>query len=138
MQDDAGGLEAMSKDEWFSIPPIKDTFVVNFGNLLEHLTYGVIPATFHQTLTWLSIYLLKDTKMDEKLTRLEEFKWNAHELSEIKRKKEEKGKIFDASEDETFREFFDRVGLRPKFSEDDGKMFYHVWVMIERDGPYDD
>ena len=48
MQDGSGGLEAMSKDEWFSIPPIEDTFVVNFGNLLEFLTYGVIPATFHQ------------------------------------------------------------------------------------------
>ena len=47
MQDDAGGLQAMSKDEWFSIPPVGDTFVVNFGNMLEHISYGVVTATWH-------------------------------------------------------------------------------------------
>jgi isopenicillin N synthase-like dioxygenase len=47
MQDDAGGLQAMSKDEWFSIPPVEDTFVVNFGNMLEHISYGVVTATWH-------------------------------------------------------------------------------------------
>lgn len=42
MQDEAGGLEAMHKGEWFKIPPQKDTFVINFGNMLEHISYGVV------------------------------------------------------------------------------------------------
>ena len=72
--------------------------------------------------------------MDEtKLTRLEEFKWNAVNLPEIQRKKvrteicslpwflfqKEKGKEFEASEDETFKEwFFENVVSSEKFLED--------------------
>ncbi|CAG5113451.1 Oidioi.mRNA.OKI2018_I69.chr2.g7560.t1.cds [Oikopleura dioica] len=109
MQDDAGGLQAMSKDEWFSIPPVKDTFVVNFGNMLEHIS-------------------------------LDEFKWNAHNLPEIQRKKKAKGKEFEASEDETFKEwFFVNVVSSEKFLDDIeyGKIYHHVWEMVERDGPFE-
>jgi len=42
MQDEVGGLEAMHRGKWYKIPPKPDTFVINFGNMLEHISYGVI------------------------------------------------------------------------------------------------
>jgi len=45
---DTGGLSARWKDVWHDVPPIKDAFVVNFGNMMEHITSGVITATYHQ------------------------------------------------------------------------------------------
>ena len=36
------GLSARWKDEWHDVPPIKDAFVVNFGNIMEHFTSGVV------------------------------------------------------------------------------------------------
>ena len=46
MQDDVGGLEVKHNGHWKPIKPIDQTFVVNFGNLFEHLTYGTVKCKF--------------------------------------------------------------------------------------------
>ena len=44
-QDMVGGLELQHKGLWYPVKPMKDCFVVNFGKMMEHFTYGVIKGT---------------------------------------------------------------------------------------------
>jgi isopenicillin N synthase-like dioxygenase len=44
------GLQVQSKSGWIDVKPISNTFVVNFGTLLEMVTHGAIIATTHQVL----------------------------------------------------------------------------------------
>ena len=37
----------MHNGEWYYLPPKKDTFVINFGNMLEHISYGVIKGQYN-------------------------------------------------------------------------------------------
>lgn len=49
LQDNLGGLEVMRRDGvWLKAPPIKGTFVINIGDMLQHLTHGVYKATLHR------------------------------------------------------------------------------------------
>jgi isopenicillin N synthase-like dioxygenase len=50
-QDQVGGLQARSRDgSWTDVPPIEDTLVVNFGQVLEQWSAGRIRATEHRVL----------------------------------------------------------------------------------------
>lgn len=43
------GLEVKNKkDEWIKIDPIKDTFVINIGDILERITGGLYKSTPHR------------------------------------------------------------------------------------------
>jgi isopenicillin N synthase-like dioxygenase len=42
MQDDVGGLELRHKGTWYPVKPIDGTFIINFGKMMEHFSYGVI------------------------------------------------------------------------------------------------
>jgi isopenicillin N synthase-like dioxygenase len=45
-QDEVGGLEAkLTNGEWIPVQPIKDSFVINAGIMLEMWSGGVFPAT---------------------------------------------------------------------------------------------
>ncbi len=48
-QDESGGLQVKSrKGGWIEAPPIKQTFVVNIGDMLEVWTHGIYKATPHR------------------------------------------------------------------------------------------
>jgi isopenicillin N synthase-like dioxygenase len=50
-QDNLGGLEIKNKSgEWIGVPPIKDTFVINIGNLLQRWTNGRFSSTEHRVI----------------------------------------------------------------------------------------
>ena len=50
-QDGVGGLQARSRDgRWVDVPPLEDTLVMNFGQVLEHWSAGRIRATEHRVL----------------------------------------------------------------------------------------
>lgn len=50
-QDDVGGLQARVRDaRWMDVPPIRDTLVVNFGQVLEQWSAGRFRATEHRVL----------------------------------------------------------------------------------------
>ncbi len=50
-QDHVGGLQARSRDgRWIDVPPLDDTLVVNFGQVLEQWSAGRIRATEHRVL----------------------------------------------------------------------------------------
>jgi len=50
-QDDIGGLEAKLVDgSWIPVPPIKDSFVLNAGIMLEMWSGGTFPATVIATM----------------------------------------------------------------------------------------
>ena len=50
-QDDSGGLQIKADDgTWVDAPPVKNTFVVNLGDALEHNTGGLYRATAHRVL----------------------------------------------------------------------------------------
>lgn len=50
-QDGVGGLQARSRDgSWVDVPPLEDTLVMNFGQVLEHWSAGRIRATEHRVL----------------------------------------------------------------------------------------
>ena len=50
MQDGNAGLEVLDseKDEWVPIPPHKDSFVVNLGDMLPKLTKGLYKSSVHR------------------------------------------------------------------------------------------
>jgi isopenicillin N synthase-like dioxygenase len=51
LQDDNKGLQVKNNEEkWIDVLPVKDTFVVNLGELLELATNGYLKATIHQVL----------------------------------------------------------------------------------------
>ena len=41
-QDRVGGLQALVDNEWISIPFKENCFVVNLGDMMEYVTYGVV------------------------------------------------------------------------------------------------
>ena len=48
-QDTAGGLQVLSRrGEWLYAPPIPDTFVVNFGDLMQRITNDKYQSTVHR------------------------------------------------------------------------------------------
>lgn len=48
-QDDLGGLQVKGPDgDWLEAPPIKDSFVINIGDMLELWTSGILKATRHR------------------------------------------------------------------------------------------
>ncbi len=47
-QDEVSGLEVLKGDEWVLAPPIKGSFVVNIGELLEVASHGYLKATYHR------------------------------------------------------------------------------------------
>ena len=47
-QDDCGGLEVKTKDGWVPVPPERDVFVCNIGDMLELLTKGKYVSTPHR------------------------------------------------------------------------------------------
>jgi isopenicillin N synthase-like dioxygenase len=50
-QEGVGGLQARSRDgHWIDVPPLEDTLVVNFGQVLEQWSAGRIRATEHRVL----------------------------------------------------------------------------------------
>ena len=50
-QDDNGGLEILNQqDEWVGAPPIKDTFVVNIGNIMQYWSNGAFSSTPHRVI----------------------------------------------------------------------------------------
>jgi isopenicillin N synthase-like dioxygenase len=48
LQDDAGGLEVKSGNEWIAAPPISGSFVCNIGDMLDRMTRGVYRSTPHR------------------------------------------------------------------------------------------
>jgi len=46
----SGQLQAKHKDKWFPLAPIPNggSFLVNFGNILEYISCGVVKATLHK------------------------------------------------------------------------------------------
>ncbi|XP_038905755.1 gibberellin 20 oxidase 2-like [Benincasa hispida] len=47
-QDHVSGLQVYVDDEWHSIPPTKDSFVINVGDTFMALTNGVYKSCFHR------------------------------------------------------------------------------------------
>lgn len=45
-----GGLQVQRGDDWFDVPPVDDTFVVNIGELMEVATDGYLRATNHRVI----------------------------------------------------------------------------------------
>lgn len=51
LQDEHSGLEVLKGDEWVPATPIKGTFIVNIGELLEIASQGYLKATQHRVTT---------------------------------------------------------------------------------------
>lgn len=51
MQDENPGLQVLKDDEWVLAEPIKGTFIVNIGELLEIASQGYLKATMHRVIT---------------------------------------------------------------------------------------
>ncbi|EPG67139.1 isopenicillin N synthase family dioxygenase [Leptospira wolffii] len=50
LQDEREGLEVEHGGEWIRVPPIRDSFVVNIGELLELASDGYLRATVHRAI----------------------------------------------------------------------------------------
>lgn len=51
LQDGAGGLEVLHEGAWTAVPPDRDAFVVNVGDMLERWTRGVYRSATHRVVT---------------------------------------------------------------------------------------
>ena len=51
MQNGKDGLEILYNDEWIKVPFRKNTFVANLGNILEHITSGVMKGKYLSSLS---------------------------------------------------------------------------------------
>lgn len=47
-QDNIGGLQVFIKEQWVDVKPIKNTFVVNIGEILSDWSGGVLKSTSHR------------------------------------------------------------------------------------------
>ncbi|KAK1315430.1 hypothetical protein QJS10_CPA06g00266 [Acorus calamus] len=50
LQDDRGGLQVRYKDFWVDVMPVRGTFVVNIGDLLQLITNGKFKSVEHRVL----------------------------------------------------------------------------------------
>ena len=52
LQDDVGGLQVLNSDgQWLDVPPVKNAFVVNIGEMLELATNGYLRANVHRVVS---------------------------------------------------------------------------------------
>ncbi|KAK5216381.1 hypothetical protein LTR96_008704 [Exophiala xenobiotica] len=53
LQDSIGGLEVFHKptQSWHSVPPVKDAFVVNIGDMMERWTNNMYTSTLHRVIS---------------------------------------------------------------------------------------
>lgn len=51
LQDQVGGLQVQTAQGWMDVPPRKNAFVVNIGEMLELATNGYLRANVHQVLS---------------------------------------------------------------------------------------
>ena len=49
-QDEHGGLQVKSRGKWMDVPPVKNTFICNLGDMLERMTKGLYRSTPHRVL----------------------------------------------------------------------------------------
>jgi isopenicillin N synthase-like dioxygenase len=74
-QDASGGLEVKTPSGWIEVPPVRDAFVCNLGDMLERLTGGLYRSTLHRvrnrgTGERLSFPFFYDPSWDAKVDRL--------------------------------------------------------------------
>ena len=50
-QDDTGGLQVFTKDQWIEAPYIENTFVCNIGDMLDLMTGGYYRSTPHRVIS---------------------------------------------------------------------------------------
>lgn len=50
-QDDVGGLQIFSRDQWIDVPPAPGAFVVNTGDLMKRWTNDRWPSTLHRVVS---------------------------------------------------------------------------------------
>lgn len=48
LQDEVGGLQVLSDQEWIDVPYVQDAFVINIGETLELITNGYLIANTHR------------------------------------------------------------------------------------------
>jgi len=75
-QDDTGGLQVKTAEEWIEAPPIENTFVCNIGDMLERLTGGLYRSTPHRVMNTsgkdrYSFPLFFDPGFDTRIERIE-------------------------------------------------------------------
>lgn len=88
-QDDSGGLEVKTRSgQWLSAPPIKDTFVINIGDMLEVWTHGIYRATPHRVkntgnIDRLSLPFFFDPNWNSTLEPIERSKLRAEDIAKV-------------------------------------------------------
>ena len=50
-QDDTGGLQVKSRNQWLDAPPIPGSFICNIGDMLDRLTRGIYRSTPHRVIS---------------------------------------------------------------------------------------
>jgi isopenicillin N synthase-like dioxygenase len=50
-QDDTGGLQVKSRQQWIEAPPIPGTFICNIGDMLDRMTRGLYRSTPHRVIS---------------------------------------------------------------------------------------
>ena len=80
MQDNVGGLQVKKPgtEDWVDVPYIENSFILNAGDMLHHLTNGVYPSAIHRVLNFTdkdrySIPFFFDPNMHQTITPLPEF-----------------------------------------------------------------
>jgi len=130
-QDAVGGLQAQLDGEWVPIPYKKDHFVVNLGDMLEHVTCGIVKATWHRVVyekhedrySWPFFFGLSS---DAVLNSLPEFRHNIPNMNMLEMKK--------PKENQSFNEWFiENVTSAADVVDTSGAL----WRMTVRDGPAD-
>jgi isopenicillin N synthase-like dioxygenase len=75
-QDQVGGLQVKSGEQWIDAPPIENTFICNIGDMLDRMTGGLYRSTPHRVLNnsgkdRYSFPLFFDPGFDVKIERIE-------------------------------------------------------------------